>query len=1161
MIQFASLRLSGFKSFVDKTELEIGPGLNGIVGPNGCGKSNLVEALRWVMGESSAKRMRGSGMEDVIFSGTDRRSARNFAEVSLLLNNTSRTAPAAYNNNDDIEVIRKIERDKGSGYKINGKHARARDVQMLFADTVTGSNSPSLVSQGHVTRMINAKPQDRRLILEESAGIAGLYARRHEAELRLKATDTNLIRVDDILGSMETRLNSLKRQTKQASRYKNLSAQIRQFELIITYLEWQQIINKQKEITKAFSVAESIVAENLGTVTQLTKTQNTQIEELPTLRRTEAELSAKLQKHKLDFERLEGEAERHLNDLQETKAQMHQANIDAQHEEKTLEESSTLLERTEVEHKDLLEEQGNDSQTQKTYQKIKDDLKVKVIQLEERFTALKESAAESRAREESLKNQIERHNTQLATLSHRKGRAQTEMDLLVIDEDSRKKIILLEEKTATLEEQLQGLNNQTDKARQDISGADEKAEEARSALSEIEKKHAEFIAEISVLEQFFQNDEAQNFTPVLDSIVTQPGFEKALSRALGDSLMASVDNAAPTNWKTFDHKITLGALPDGAQPLLPHINAPKELHVTLSQIGFVEDQETGEKISSSLKAGQSLVSADGYYWRWDGYHVQSHATDRHSVHLEQKNKLLELEKHRGKIQKSLESLQATLNNVLSEQNTAKQSYDSLLSDIKATEKTLKDLRPALQKIKDKNLRVESEKKRYEDQIKSIDEDVLSMQETLQKDQISLDTIIQNQDNGTHSEDIIDQVKETLDQAKEEHQKAVREFDMLAQEQSTRRARIQAIADERISLKNRTIRATEHLRNLKDRIQTLTEKLANLNNQPINLENGHEEMLTLISKIEAQKADAADQLCRCEEDVSLTNKALKEAETILGNAREERAGNQAMLSATNEQLKALEATIEEKLDIRPQDLLKHAAVDLVKYQTDDLPKLKQDKDQLNRQRDAIGPVNLRAEDESNELEKEFTTLLHEKNDLIQAIEELRGAINKINKEARERLNIAFDLVNAHFQRLFVRLFGGGKAHLELMASEDPLGAGLEIFAQPPGKALQSLSLLSGGEQTLTSIALIFAMFLTNPSPICVLDEIDAPLDDANVDRVCNLLEEIAARGETRFLVITHHRLSMARMDRLYGVTMSEKGVSQLVSVDLQQSFGFIDKQVA
>lgn len=1161
MIQFASLRLSGFKSFVDKTELEIGPGLNGIVGPNGCGKSNLVEALRWVMGESSAKKMRGSGMEDVIFSGTNRRSARNFAEVSLLLSNTTRTAPSAYNNSDEIEVVRKIERDKGSGYKINGKHARARDVQMLFADTVTGSNSPSLVSQGHVTRMINAKPQDRRLILEESAGIAGLYARRHEAELRLKATDTNLIRVDDILSSMESRLNSLKRQTRQASKYKNVSAQIRQLELVITYLEWQAIIDKKKEIANAFSNAESIVAENLGTVTQLTKTQNTQIEDLPALRKTESELSAKLQKYKLDFERLESEAERHQKDLLETKNQIHQVNIDAQHEEQTLEECTILLERTEVEHKNLLENQENDTSTQEKQTAEKDVLKVKVIELEERFTALKESAAENRAREESLKHQIQRHNDQIATFHQRKSYAQRELESLVIDADSRKKIKTLEDKTATLEKQLSTLNSKTDKARQDISHSDEETESSRHSLSEVEKKHAEFTAEISVLEAFFQNDDAQNFTPILDTIISTPGFEKALSRALGDSLMASVDNAAPTNWRAQDHNTKLHDLPTGSEPLLPYIDAPKELHRTLSQIGFVKDQETGERLSPSLKAGQSLVSADGVYWRWDGYHVQSHAADRHYIHLEQKNKLLDLEKHSKDIQSTLETMQKSLNKSLSKQNAAKQAYDVLLSDIKGTESTLRELRPALLKIKEKNLRIQSERKRYEDQIIVIDEDVLSTQSTLKKDEESLNYVIKAQSNGAHSVELINQVKETLDQAKEEYQQAIREFDMCVQGQNTRRARIQAIADERISLKNRTIRATEHLKSLKERSQTLNDKLSHLNNQPINIENGHEDMLTIISEIEKRETDATEQLHQCEEKVSVTNKALKQAESTLANAREERAASQAMLAAANEQLTALEAAIEENLDIRPQDLLNHAAIDLVKFQTGDLQRLKQDKEQLNRQRNSIGAVNLRAEGEANQLEKEFTTLLHEKNDLIQAIDELRGAINKINKEARERLNIAFEHVNAHFQRLFVRLFKGGKAYLKLIETEDPLGAGLEIFAQPPGKALQSLSLLSGGEQTLTSIALIFAMFLTNPSPICVLDEIDAPLDDANVDRVCDLLEEIAERGETRFLVITHHRLSMARMDRLYGVTMSEKGVSQLVSVDLQQSFGFIDQKVA
>lgn len=1161
MIQFASLRLSGFKSFVDKTELEIEPGLNGIVGPNGCGKSNLVEALRWVMGESSAKRMRGSGMEDVIFSGTDQRSARNFAEVSLLLNNTTRTAPSAYNNSDDIEVIRKIERDKGSGYKINGKNARARDVQMLFADTVTGSNSPSLVSQGHVTRMINAKPQDRRLILEESAGIAGLYARRHEAELRLKATDTNLTRVDDIVTSMETRLNYLKRQAKQASKYKNISAQIRQFELIITYLEWQEIINKKKETLSAFSGSESIVAENLGTVTQLTKTQNTQTEDLPSLRKNESGLSAKLQKYKLDFERLENESERHINDLNETKSHIHQANIDAQHEEQTLEESTNLLESAKTDHEMLLKEQKNDPKAQEYFLNAKTDLKVKVEELEDRFTALKESAAENRAREESLENQIQRHNSQLKTLLQRKEKAQDQIDSLVIDEDSRKKILQLEEKTTTLEKQLQDFKNQTDNARQDISKSDDIVETARLSLSNIEKQYTEYTAEISVLEQFFQSDDEQKFTPILDSIITEAGFEKALSRALGDSLMASVDCNAPTNWKIIDKEIQFTKLPNGIQPLLPHIKAPNELHAALSQIGFVENKDSGDLTSKLLNTGQSLVSADGYYWRWDGYHVQSHATDRHSLYLEQKNKLLELEKLRENINDHLNSEKDILNKAILEQNASKAIYDDLLTNIKNTERTLRDLRPALQKIKDKNLRVESEKKRYEFQVQSIDEDICSLNVTLEKDQLSINEIIKNKDIGTHSADVIDQVKEDLDKTKQKYQDAVREFDLCTQEQNTRRARIQAIADESISLKNRTIRAADHLKTLNDRIAMLTEKLTVLNKNPDSLENNRDDLLSIISRIEIDKTSAIEQLIQREEEISATNNALKEAERILGKAREERAANQAMLHAINQQLESLETSIEEKLNIRPQDLHHHAAADLVKYQINDLDKLKREKESLNSQRDSIGAVNLRAEDESNELEKELTTLLHDKNDLIQAIEELRGAINKINKEARERLNIAFDHVNAHFQRLFVRLFGGGKAHLELVSADDPLGAGLEIFAQPPGKALQSLSLLSGGEQTLTSIALIFAMFLTNPSPICVLDEIDAPLDDANVGRVCDLLDEIAARGETRFLVITHHRLSMARMNRLYGVTMSEKGVSQLVSVDLQQSFGFVDKRVA
>ncbi len=1161
MIQFSKLRLSGFKSFVDKTELEIGPGLNGIVGPNGCGKSNLVEALRWVMGESSAKRMRGGGMEDVIFAGTDRRSPRNIAEVSLLLDNSTRQAPSAYNAFDDIEVIRRIERDKGSGYKINGKNARARDVQMMFADTVTGSNSPALVSQGHVTRMINAKPYDRRMILEESAGISGLYARRHEAELRLKAADTNLMRVEDVLGSMENRLSALKRQARQASKYKNLSAQIRQLELVITYLEWRALIDKQKEIKAEFGRCESIVAEKLTTVTQLSKTQNTQIEDLPPLRKAEADIAARLQKFKLDFQRLEEEIERHKNDLQETKTQLHQINIDKQHEEHTLEETANLLEKIEEEHASLLQEQDNDTNAHGQKEAAKDALKTKVIQLEERYTSLKESAAENRAREDALANQINRNQSRMDMLLGRKQKALSDKAGLVIDENSQNTIHELEQKTARLETRLHDLKEKTDPAREEISAAEDHTERARTSLSQAQTTYTEFSAEISMLETFFKNDNDEKFTAILDNIITQGGFEKALSRALGDSLMASLDHEAPSHWRMMDNMTAMPALPDGAEIMLPYVNAPQELHLTLSQIGFVTDKQAGESLYTQLSPGQSLVSADGYYWRWDGYHVQAHATDRHSVYLEQKNKLIELEKTRTQIEVKLNTAQNTLEDAISNQNQYKDDYNALLNAIRETERKLLELRPALQKIKDKNLRIQSEQKRYEDQIINIEEDIAALKETLDHDSLGYKALLDTKDSNDIGENMIETVKEELDITKEKFQSCVRAFDLFVQAQTPRRARIQAIADERVSLKNRSIRASEHLKKLNERITLLDTKLKDLQSKPIKVDKGQDEMLGKIAVLEQDRNRAAEALAQCESDVSTTNKALKDSEALLGEAREERAAAQAMMAAVNEQLELMETNIHETINIKPQDLLQHSAVDLVKYQVSDIARMKQEKESLIRSRDAIGPVNLRAEDEATELENELGGLLHERNDLIQAIEELRGGINKINKEARERLLAAFEHVNAHFQRLFMQLFHGGKAHLELVDSDDPLKAGLEIFAQPPGKALQALSLLSGGEQTLASIALIFGMFLTNPSPICVLDEIDAPLDDANVDRVCDLLDEIAERGETRFLIITHHRLSMARMDRLYGVTMSEKGVSQLVSVDLQQSFDFIDQQVA
>lgn len=1154
MIQFTKLRLNGFKSFVDRTEIDIGPGLTGIVGPNGCGKSNLVEALRWVMGENSAKRMRGDGMEDVIFNGTTQRSKRNIAEVSLLLSNKSRTAPAAYNGADEIEVIRKIERDQGSNYKINGKNVRARDVQMLFADTVTGANSPALVSQGRITQIINAKPHDRRLILEESAGISGLYARRHEAELRLKAADTNLVRVEDVLSSMESRLSALKRQARQAARYRNISTQIRQMEILIAYLEWRALREKIKATEESFANAESIVADRLATVAQLTKTEVTQSQDIPALRQKEAEISAALQVQKLALQRLEDEVARLEQALNENHTQRSQTETDYAHENQSLIENSGILERLEEEHARIINEETADDGKLEEKDAARDSLEKKVFELEERFNALMQSAAESKARRESLEQRIRTNQSRFETLTQRRDNA--EQQLIDVQGQKQEPLEDYESEIKTLEHKAETLIKNIDAAQEQQQKLAKNVEQERQSLSALENKKSEFNTEILMLENFLQNPDSEIFSPVLSKISADHGFEKALSRALGDSLMASLDQKASSAW--LEHKnpwAALPDLPDGVQSLLPHVKAPKALYLALSQIGLVQSEDEGTKLWENLKPGQSLVSQGGTYWRWDGYTIRADATDRHAQTLEQQNKLKALIKKRPQIEELVTSARQALEKVLLEQEKVQNQQKQLLEEKRQNEIALAEKNRGWIKSKEQTARIDSEITRLQDVLKTTQLDITEMETSIEKDRLSLKDYALDTESDKDAQ--LETLRVALNESRQAHSAAVRAYDLFVQQQNTRKARIRAIADERVSLQNRLIRARERIKQLEERKNVLSIKIKEIESQPIDFDHGKMEVLRKISELESKRSDAADILARAENDVAQTSKALKQAEAQMGEAREQRAHAQATLAAINEQQASLQQSILEKFEMQPEDLEAHAAVDL-EGEPVKLDSLRHKRESLSKERDAIGPVNLQADNESLELEKEVTTLLNERNDLVQAIEELRGGINKINKEARERLISAFEHVNAHFQRLFERLFVGGKAHLALIDSDDPLGAGLEIFAQPPGKALQSLSLLSGGEQTMASIALIFAMFLTNPSPICVLDEIDAPLDDANVDRVCDLLQEIASRGETRFLIITHHRLSMARMDRLYGVTMAERGVSQLVSVDLQQSFSFLEE---
>ncbi len=1154
MIQFSKLRLNGFKSFLDSTELDIRVGLTGIVGPNGCGKSNLVEALRWVMGESSAKKMRGEGMEDVIFNGTSSRPARNLAEVSILLDNTDRRAPAPYNNADEIEITRKIKRDQGSAYKINGKNARARDVQLLFADTMSGANSPALVSQGHVSAMIQAKPKDRRLVLEESAGISGLYARRHEAELRLRAADNNLVRLEDIVGSMETRLSSLKRQVRQATRYRNVSAKIKETESFLSWLEWKIAKTQFDTAERLFSQAEKIVAERMGVVSHLTVQQTEEAKDLPALRNKEAQTAAAWQAQNIALQRLEDESNLIEKQITECRELLSQTTSDRQHELETAEESVTSLEKLKVEEEELHKNRENEEEEIESLSTLKKEKEEDTKAIEKTHQGLLEEIAHFRAEKKAAEKLL--HNSQ-----SKQNTLKSKIETLIINLSSKKEELKQVSPVETLQKEISVLEEDDLRLEKDYGLSEallrdlaQKKELAQETLQTCKNHESKISSEIKALESVIQSFYEGNFRPVLEQIQTDSGFEVALSKAFGDTLSASTDTNALVFWEDRSSSSEISDWPEGVAPLKNHIRVPKELQKALDFIGYVEDYDSGKNNAARLKPGQSIVSKEGAYWRWDGLHIKAEAKDRHAEQLKQKNRLIELEAllpaAEEAVQKSTEITEKLNEKIRNEQ----QKSDTLRKQSRETQRTLIEKRKSLQKAIHDEADRQTQIAKLEETLSLHTADSAELEKEITKHEEALSRF--DHDNMEKKEKALEAQQSLLYDSRQALHKAMASLEECKQKHKRAEARIHAIADERLSIRNRSIRAKEQLKKLDEREKQTAEKLEELLPRPEKIRAERETILSALGELESRRNNASDRLTKAEKKLSETNKALKSAENELTESREERASSQATLNSTRSQIESIRQSIESRFECTAETLQQSIKID----QQEPLPSvedIRRKYDKLLRERDNIGPVNLQAETEANELEKELTTLLQERNDLIEAIDELRKGIRKLNKEARERLLIAFDHVNAHFKTLFARLFKGGKAHLELVDSDDPLEAGLEIFAQPPGKSLQSLSLLSGGEQTLASISLVFAMFLTNPSPICVLDEIDAPLDDANVDRVCDLLGEIAEQAQTRFLVITHHRLTMARMNRLYGVTMAEKGVSKLVSVDLQQSFEFAE----
>ena len=1145
-MHFTKLRVSGFKSFVDPVELLIEPGLTGVVGPNGCGKSNIVEALRWVMGETSPKSMRGGGMEDVIFGGTTSRPARNIAEVVLHIDNSDRKAPAMFNDTAELEVSRRIERDSGSSYHINGRDVRARDVQLLFADLATGAHSTAMVSQGRVGAMISAKPRDRRSLLEEAAGIKGLHSRRHEAELRLRAAETNLERLEDVIGALEAQHQGLQRQARQAARYRRLSEQIRKFDAILLHHAWAGATEAVEEAGARLAGADAEVAVRTGAAAKLATRQTESHETLPGLRQAEAEAAAALQHLQLARRELDNEAERVTEAQGRLQQQLVQIVGDTERE-KTLEsDASEALARLEAEQQKLTAAQEDEAADREAAPEALANANRQVVEKEALLQDLTGRLAETEARRDSLARRISELVERVTRLSAREKELEAERTeragALGSNEPMTVAAAVLEETESAMEE----ARAAQEAAETMRTGAEEAENAARTAAQDAGSVLTRLTAEKQALADLLEPSEGDLFPPVIDSISVDAGYETALGAALGEDLHAPVDTSAPVHWHRYP-SLVAPDLPGGAPPIAGFVKAPDELSRRLSAIGVVEDVATGARLAPYLRAGQRLVSRDGGLWRWDGFTIAAGATTTAATRLAQRNRLAEIRAALREAEAKAESTRqaadaartARTETADRERNAreavrvgfarldaAREEHTRLSNSWMAQESRLSALMESLATTSADHAQAVADLSESEGELSGL-EDASSMRETVTALRAELGE---------------------LRAAQAERRSA---HDRLAAESERRGSRLLAIETEAASWRGRAAGAAERLADLETRRGAAEDDRERLASRPDELQGQRTALMDQIAGAEEKRRLAADSLATAEAAQIGIDRELKAAEAALGQAREQQVRADAQVEQAGRDRQAVIERVREKLAIAPENILKAAEIgEGESIPAADAAAARQERS--THERDGMGPVNLRAETEAEELQEQITGMTTEREDLLAAIARLRQGIAALNREGRERLMSAFAQVNEHFQELFTRLFGGGRAHLTLTEEDDPLEAGLEIMASPPGKKLTSISLLSGGEQALTAVSLLFAVFLTNPAPICVLDEVDAPLDDSNVDRFCSLLKHLADSGATRFLMVTHHRMSMARMDRLFGVTMGEPGVSQLVSVDLARA---------
>ena len=1143
-MDFSRLRLVGFKSFVDPTDLLIEPGLTGVVGPNGCGKSNLLEALRWIMGEASPTRVRGGGMEDVIFAGTRLRPSRNLAEVTLSLANPGRDGPARWNDADEIEITRRIERGSGSAYAINGQDMRARDVRHFFADIASGTSSSALVNQGQISDIINRKPANRRHLLEEAAGIAGLQARRHEAELRLQGAERNLDQLVVVIENLEARHAGLRRQERMAQRYRNLAKRIRDAEMRWRLRLWQDAGEALVAADDAFATIESEVAELTGVVAAATTAREDAAAAVPPARQALAEADRAL--HELDVAHgvLETEGGRIDAALKEARTALEQLADDLEREQALEAESRKALASLDAEREGLASISDGpgiaaaEEALRSALQEVQ-EVEAQVIEATRRAAALS-------AERQALAREIADCESRLASL-----------DETVRDDESGAAIDAARADLARRRHQEDEAREAREGASQDLLRHEEAhvtarrvEEETRLALRGADHRVERLESAAEALEAEAWSHEAGDLKPLLDSVEVSAGYENALGAALGDDLEAPSGDGHERGWHPVAAPAAPPSLPAGAEPLSRHVSGPPELARRLGHIGVV-DAAFGRELAAALGPGERLVSRDGDMWRWDGYYVtgsRSGAATRLAQRARLETLRRDLDEARPDRQRAYDAHAAAVETEAAARlgedearRTAARLGDRLatrVNEAAAAARSLADLEERQEQRAVEARRMAAER--------------TSLEETLARCRNDLAGLPEADD-----EDALDDLRHRLGLLRQEYLERQRDCDRLHQERDMRLGRIEAIGRDRDSWRSRAVEARQRIAGMEERIAARRATCEELESAPERIARQRRDLRHRISAARERRKADGDRLATAETRLAEHERTLRHQEQALYAKREERARREGALAQAKQRSGDVADQIRHHLSLAPADLAGQVPDAGALAEAGEL---EQRYARAVRERDNMGPVNLTAGTEMTEIAEQISALQRERGDLEKAIQRLRRGIGELNREGRERLLAAFGDIDRHFQDLHRRLTGG-EARLSLVDSDDPLEAGLEVDANPSGKKLQALSLLSGGEQAMAALALIFALFLTNPSPVCVLDEVDAPLDDANVARFCDLLDEFAATDSTRFLVITHHRVTMARMHRLFGVTMSEPGVSQLVSVDLDAAERLRDSAVA